>query len=41
MPPNKPEIEALVSNESSMSDYCRFVQNVGVERVDDSPSNGP
>ena len=56
MPPNKPEVEALVSNESSMSNYCRFAQivlsmppvegfdadfDVGVERVDDSPSNGP
>ena len=24
MPPNKPEVEAPVSNDSSMSEYCRF-----------------
>jgi len=28
MPPNKPKVEALVSNESSMSDHCRFAQTV-------------
>ena len=28
MPPNKPEVEALIFNESSMSDYCRFAQTV-------------
>ena len=56
MPPNKLEVEAPVSNESSISDYCRFAQtilsmlpvegfdanfDVGVERVDDSLSDGP
>jgi len=28
MPPNKPEVEAPISNESLMSDYCRFTQIV-------------
>jgi len=28
MPPNKPEVDASVPNESSMSDYCRFAQTV-------------
>jgi len=28
MPPNKPEVEAPISHESSMSDYCRFAQTV-------------
>jgi len=56
IPPNKPEVEAPIFNESSMSDYCRFAQailsmpsmegfdadfDVGVERIDDSPSDGP
>ena len=56
MPPNKLKVEAPISNESSMSDYCRFAQivlsmppvegfdadvDVGVRRVDDSPSDGP
>ena len=26
MPPNMPKVEAHVSNESSMSDYCRFAR---------------
>jgi len=37
MPP-KPEVEAPISNESSMSDYCRFAQTIlfmlPVERFD-------
>jgi len=56
MPPNKTEIKAPVSSESSMSNCCRFAQtvlsmppmegfdvdfNVGVEWVNDSPSDGP
>lgn len=28
MPPNKPKVEAPVSNDSSMSEYCRFAQVV-------------
>ena len=28
MPPNKPEIEAHISNDSSISAYCRFAQVV-------------
>ena len=28
MPPNMPKVKAHVSNESSMSDYCRFAQVV-------------
>ena len=28
MPPNKPEVEAPVSNDSSISEYCRFTQVV-------------
>jgi len=28
MPPNKPEVEAPISNDSSMSDSCRFAQVV-------------
>ena len=28
MPPNKPDVEAPASNESSMSDYYRFAQTV-------------
>jgi len=27
-PPSIPEVEAYASNESSMSDYCRFAQLV-------------
>jgi len=56
VPPNKPEVEAPIFNESSMSNYCKFAQivlsmppvegfdadfDVGVARVDDSPSDGP
>ena len=56
MPSNKSKVEVPVSNESSMSNYCRFAQivlsmplvegfdadfNVGVERDDDRPSDGP
>jgi len=52
----KPEVEAPVSNDSSMSKYHGFARvvhsmpqlegfdvdfDVGVEQVDDSPSNGP
>jgi len=28
MPPNMPKVETYVSNESSMSNYCRFAQTV-------------
>ena len=28
VPPSMPKVEAHISNESSMSDYCRFVQVV-------------
>lgn len=56
MPPNKPEVEAPVSNDSSISEYYRFAGvvhsmpplegfdadfDLGVDQVDDSPSDGP
>jgi len=56
MPPNKPEVEAPIFNESSTSNCYRFAQAIlsmtpmegfdadfgtGVERIDDSPSDGP
>jgi len=28
MPPNEPKVEASVSNDSSISEYCRFAQIV-------------